>query len=165
MAEETQSDFKETQSDFKETQSDFNKLADKMLNKSPEELADLSKVRDLANAEEVLNYANIRKKLELPSFGYFVEYCPLRVEDRLQISAIQDKDEAILTDLRNRRTVYLLLNRARPDVWTEEKVNQLASVFIDAIIMEYGAMEEDRFLLPIIKRKLDGLVSISPPKS
>ena len=147
------------------SQDDFNKLASDMLDKSPEELVELAGVRDLADADEVLNYANIRKRLELPSFGYFVEYCPLRVEDRLQITSIKDDDEAIQTDLRNRRTVFLLLNRARPDIWTEEKVNKLAAVFIDAIVMEYGSQEGDRFLLPIIKRKLDGLTSPSPPSA
>jgi hypothetical protein len=131
--------------------------------KEIEALAEKAKVRNLADADEIINYANIKKKLELPSIGYFVEYLPLRIEDRIEVMRITDDNLEVQTDLRNRRTVFLLLNRANPEIWTEETVGKLSAVLVDAILLEYGYEEDDRFLLPIIKRKLDGLAQITQP--
>jgi len=132
--------------------------------KEIEALAEKAKVRNLADATEIINYANIKKKLMLPSIGYFVEYMPLRIQDRIEIMRITDDNLEVQTDLRNRRTVFLLLNRADPETWTVETTGKLSAVLVDAILMEYGYEEDDRFLLPIIKRKLDGLAQIIQPR-
>lgn len=127
-------------------------------------LAEKAKIRNLADADEIINYANIKKKLELPSIGYFVDYFPLRIQDRIEVMRITDDNVEVQTDLRNRRTVFLLLNRADPETWNKETVGKLSAVLVDAILMEYGYEEDDRFLLPIIKRKLDGLAQITQPR-
>lgn len=144
---------------------EFQKLAKQFIDPSPEERVELAKVRNLADAEVVLNYANIVKKLELPSLGFFVEYCPLRIKDRLEINAISDESEEIQIDLRNRRTLYLILHRADPELWTPQKIEELPAMFVDAILMEYGQVEDDSFLLPIITRKLDGLTKATMLKN
>ena len=146
-------------------EADFQKLAKQFLDPSPEERVDLAKVRNLADAEVVLNYANIVKRLELPSLGFFVEYCPLRIKDRIAINEISHESEEILNDMRNRKTLFLILNRAKPELWTEERINDLPAMFVDAILMEYGQVEDDSFLLPIIARKLDGLTKATMLKS
>lgn len=120
-------------------------------------LAEKAKVRNLADADEIINYANIKKKLELPTIGYHIYYCPLRIEDRLKISDITDDNLEIQRDQRNREKVFLLLSRADPDFWTREVVYELAAVFIDAILYEYDDEEDTRFLLPIIRRRSDSL--------
>ena len=143
---------------------DFLKLESQYLDPSPEEKAKLAKTRNLADADVLLNYANIVKHLEIPTLGVFVEYTPLRIQDRIEINSIKHKDEEIRNDLRNRRTLFLLVYRANKEFWTQEKVNELPAMFIDAILMEYGQVEDDRFLLPIITRKLSGLTEASLPK-
>jgi hypothetical protein len=143
---------------------DFLKLESQYLDPSPEEKAKLAKTRNLADADVLLNYANIVKHLEIPTLGVFVEYTPLRIQDRIEINSIKHKDEEIRNDLRNRRTLFLLVYRANKEFWTQEKVNELPAMFIDAILMEYGQVEDDRFLLPIITRKLSGLTEASLPR-
>ena len=143
---------------------DFLKLESQYLDPSPEERAKLAKTRNLADADVLLNYANIVKHLEIPTLGVFVEYTPLRIQDRIEINSIKHKDEEIRNDLRNRRTLFLLVYRANKEFWTQEKVNELPAMFIDAILMEYGQVEDDRFLLPIITRKLSGLTEASLPR-
>jgi hypothetical protein len=143
---------------------DFLKLESQYLDPSPEEKAKLAKTRNLADADVLLNYANIVKHLEIPTLGVFVKYTPLRIQDRIEINSIKHKDEEIRNDLRNRRTLFLLVYRANKEFWTQEKVNELPAMFIDAILMEYGQVEDDRFLLPIITRKLSGLTEASLPR-
>jgi len=143
---------------------DFLKLESQYLDPSPEEKAKLAKTRNLADADVLLNYANIVKHLEIPTLGVFVEYTPLRIQDRIEINSIKHKDEEIRNDLRNRRTLFLLVYRANKEFWTQEKVNELPAMFVDAILMEYGQVEDDRFLLPIITRKLSGLTQASLPR-
>lgn len=120
------------------------------------QLAELAKDRNLADAPEMINYANIKKKLELPSLGYHVEYCPLRIEDEVEIDQIKDDNPEVQQDLRNRKKAYLILSRA-DSRWTDQVVKELAAVIIDAILMEYDTAEDTRFLLPIIRRRSAGL--------
>jgi len=123
------------------------------------ELEDLAKARNLADAKEMLNYANIKKKLVLTSLGYYVEYCPLRIEDRIKISELTDPSTEIQRDMRNRKMAYLVLSRA-DDRWTEEVVAELPAIFIDAMLMAYDEAEDSRFLLPILERRSSGLSRI-----
>lgn len=151
------------------TQSDFNEQARTMLGEptQEEELAKLTKQRSLADAPEMLNYANVKKRLELPSLGnesssYYVEYCPLRIEDNITIKAITHENEEIQRNLRNRKKAHLILSRA-DNRYTERIIKELASVIIDAILMEYDEAEDSHFLLPILKRRSDGLTQTLKP--
>lgn len=123
----------------------------------------LAEARNLADVEELLDYANVVKRLELPTLtddegqSYYVEYCPLRICDLVQIRAVDHEDEDIRRDLQNREMVYYLLNRADPETWTREKVENLPASWINTILIEYGMQEEDRFLLSAMRRKADGL--------
>jgi len=125
-------------------------------NEERRRLEELAKARNLADASEIINYTNIKKKLELPSLGYHVEYCPLRIEDRIEINRIVDNNLSIQRDKRNRKTIHLLLSRANPDVWTEDVVNQLAAQIIDIIIIEHNQQELGSFLQFLLPRKSSG---------
>ena len=137
----------------------FTSLANQLLKE--EKPADM---RNLADIRELLNYANLKKHLVIPTMGFYVEYCPLRICDRIEIMGITNENKEVETDERNRRTLYLLLNRADPEVWTKKIVNNIPAIFVDAILMEYGQQEADPFLQPIIERKLRGFLRIPTPK-
>ena len=144
------------------TGDDFIKLAEEMTGEKQTDedmLAEMAKSRNLADIDELINYASIKKKLFMESMGFYVEYCPLRTEDRIEINSINDDNADIQRDKRNRRAIYLLLNRA-DDRYTEEKVNGLAATYIDAIMLEYDMQEDTRFLQPILKKRSDGLRQI-----
>ncbi len=127
--------------------------------------------RDLADASEMINYANINKRLMLSTITddagnpYYVEYRPLRIRDRTEIASIKDKDLEIQTNNRNRHAVFLLLKRANPKKWTKKIVYGLPATFIDTILIEYGREESQRFLLPVLQRSLSGLQSIVTPRN
>jgi len=110
-----------------------------------------AEARDLADAYEMINYANLKKRLTLSTITdeegrpYYVEYCPLRICDRTEIASIKDDDEEIQTNKRNRHAVYLLLRRANPEKWTKDVVYGLPASFIDTILIEYGRVEAERF--------------------
>jgi len=122
--------------------------------------------RDLADAYEMINYANLKKRLILSTITddngkpYYVEYCPLRIKDRTEIASIKHEDEEIQTNNRNRHAVYLLLNRANPEKWSKDTVYNLPASFIDTILIEYGREESERFLMPVLKQSLDGYRTI-----
>ena len=130
-----------------------------------------AEARDLADAYEMINYANLKKRLILSTITddegrpYYVEYCPLRISDRTEIASIKDKDEDIQTNNRNRHAVYLLLKRANPEKWTKDVVYGLPASFIDTILIEYGRIEAERFLLPALKQSLDGFRSMVTPRN
>lgn len=128
-------------------------LADEDIEKEQRERAE---ARNLIDADELINYANTPKKLVLPTIGGYINYCPLRIEDRAQVMKIKDSDPDVQLDKRNRHIVYLMLNRA-DDRWTEEKAYNLPAAWVDAILIEYTNEEQDRFLQPIYRRRLDGL--------
>ena len=127
--------------------------------------------RDLADAYEMINYANLKKRLMLSTITndegqpYYVEYCPLRISDRTEIATFKHKDVEIQTNNRNRHAVYLLLSRANPEKWKKDVVYGLPASFIDTILMEYGEAEQKRFLLPVLQRSLSGLQSIVTPRN
>jgi len=130
-----------------------------------------AEARDLADAYEMINYANLKKRLTLSTITdeegrpYYVEYCPLRICDRTEIASIKDDDEEIQTNKRNRHAVYLLLRRANPEKWTKDVVYGLPASFIDTILIEYGRVEAERFLLPVLQQSLDGFRSMVTPRS
>lgn len=127
--------------------------------------------RDLADASEMINYANLKKKLILPTITddegrpYYIEYCPLRICDRAEIAIIKDKNSEVEINKRNQHAVYLLLTRANQAKWTKEVVYNLPASFIDTILIEYGLAESQRFLQPVLQRSLSGLQSIVMPRS
>lgn len=121
-----------------------------------EQLAADAKIKNLADAQEVLSYASTTKKLELPTIGYHVNYTPLTLEERIQINSITDENPDVQRDRRNTKKVYLLLNRADPETFTEEVVYQLAANIIDTILMEYDKAEDSRFLLPLMRTRFNG---------
>ena len=130
-----------------------------------------AEARDLADAYEMINYANLKKRLTLSTITdeegrpYYVEYCPLRICDRTEIASIKDDDEEIQTNKRNRHAVYLLLRRANPEKWTKDVVYGLPASFIDTILIEYGRVEAERFLLPVLQQSLDGFRSMVTPRN
>ena len=135
-----------------ETREKLLALADEDVEKEQRELAE---ARNLLDADELINYANTPKKLVLPSIGGFITYCPLRIEDRSEVMKIKDSDPDVQLDKRNRHIVYMMLKRA-DERWTEEKAYNLPAAWIDAILIEYTKEEQDRFLLPIYRRRLNG---------
>lgn len=142
-----------------DTIDDFNALAKELTNEPQSEediLAEKAKARNLADAVELFSYAIQKKRLELPSIGAYVEYMPLRSQDRIAVNSITDTNPDIQRDKRNREMVYLLLSRA-DERYTREAVENLSAVLIDAILLEYEMQEDSRFLLPILNRKSDGL--------
>jgi len=141
-----------------ETFEDFQRLAEELTGEPQTEeniKAQQAKDRNLADAEELISYALTKKKLELPTVGAFVEYMPLRTQERIEINSIHDENEDIQRDLRNRKTVYLLLNRADKR-YTEDAIDNLPASIIDAILLEYEMAENAPFLLPILNRRRDG---------
>ncbi len=122
-----------------------------------------AEAQNLLEADELINYAVTPKKLVLPTIGGYVMYCPLRIEDRAEIMKIKDSDPDVQLDKRNRHTVYMALSRA-DDRWTQEKAYNLPASWVDAILIEYGKEEQDRFLLPILRQRLAGLASLRKPR-
>lgn len=142
-----------------ETIDDFIKIAEELTGEPQRQediLAQQARDRNLADAEELFTHALIKKKLELPSVGAYVEYMPLRTQDRLEINSIIDPNPDIQRTKRNRRKVYLLLSRA-DERYTEDAIENLPVSIIDAILLEYEMVEDSRFLLPILTRRRDGL--------
>ena len=121
-----------------------------------EQLEADAKIKNLADAPEVLSYASTPKKLELPTIGYYVNYTPLTMEDRIQINSITDENPDVQRDRRNRKKAYLLLKRANPKTFTEEMINELAANIIDTILLEYDKAEDSRFLLPLMQTRFNG---------
>ena len=119
-------------------------------------LAELAKNRNLADAEELFTHAITKQRLELPSIGAFVEYMPLRPMDRIDLNSIIDPNPDVQRDKRNRRKVFLMLNRA-DERYTETAIENISAAIVDAILLEYEMKEDSRFLLPILDRKSDGL--------
>ena len=119
-------------------------------------LAELAKNRNLADAEELFTHAIQKQRLELPSIGAYVEYMPLRAMDRIDFNGIIDPNPDVQRDKRNRRKVFLLLNRA-DERYTEVAIENMSAVHIDAILLEYEMQEDSHFLLPILSRRSDGL--------
>jgi len=121
---------------------------------------------NLADAKELLSHATTVKRLELPTISpnsedtYYVDYCPLRTKDMVEIRRIKDEDPDVEIVLQNRETVYQILSRADKETWTKETVYDLPLTWIEAIMLEYGMKESDRFLQPIMQRKLRGLKQI-----
>lgn len=143
-----------------ETNEDRLKRLEGVADKTEEkEQWDRAEAQNLLDADDLINYANIKKKLVLPTIGGHVMYCPLRIEDRSEVMKIKDSDPDVQLDKRNRHVVYMMLKRA-DDRWTQDKVYGLPAAWIDAILIEYTKEEQDRFLLPIYQRRLDGLASI-----
>jgi len=130
-----------------------------------------TEARDLADAHEMINYANLNKRLTLSTITdeddnpYYVEYRPLRIRDRTEIASIKDDDNEIQINNRNRHAVYLLLTRANPVKWTKEVVYDLPASFIDTILIEYGKEESQRFLLPVLQQSLNGFRSMVTPRN
>lgn len=134
-------------------------LADRLMGKDQTEeelLAEAAKSRNLADATEIFTHAIIKQKLELPSVGAFVEYMPLRPLDRVEINTIVDINQDVQRDMRNRKKVFLLLNRADKR-YTEVAIENLSAAIVDAILLEYEMQEDSHFLLPILSRRSDGL--------
>lgn len=131
--------------------------------KEEKEQWDRAEAQNLLDADELINYAVTKKKLVLPTIGGYVMYCPLRIEDRAEIMKIKDGDPDVQLDKRNRHTAYMMLKRA-DDRWTQEKAYNLPASWVDAILIEYGKEEQDRFLLPILRRRLDGLRQTRKPR-
>ena len=119
-------------------------------------LAEMAKSRNLADAEELFTHAIIKQRLELSSIGAYVEYMPLRAMDRIEINSIVDTNPDVQRDKRNRRKVFLMLNRADKR-YTEPAIENMAATTVDAILLEYEMKEDSHFLLPILNRRSDGL--------
>jgi hypothetical protein len=147
----------EEQPNLDETNEERLKRLEKLAEeKEWEEKVAKAESQNLIDVEELVNYAVTKKKLVLPSIGGYVMYCPLRIEDRAEIMKIKDSDPDVQLDKRNRHTVYLMLKRA-DERWTQELAYNLPAAWVDAILIEYGKEEQDRFLLPVLRRRLDGL--------
>ena len=150
-----------------DTADDFIQLAKELTGEpqtQEEILAERAKSRNLADAEELFASAHIKKRLELPSIGAYVEYMPLRSIDNLEINKLIDPNQDIQIDKRNRKKVYLLLSRADKR-YTEEAIDNLQASVVDAILLEYQLKEESPFLLPILNRRRDGLRRTLTPRS
>ena len=119
-------------------------------------LAEMAKSRNLADAEELFTHAITIQRLELPSIGAFVEYMPLRPMDRIKINSITDPNPDVQRDKRNRRKVFLMLNRA-DERYTETAIENMSAAIVDAILLEYEMREDSHFLLPILNRRSVGL--------
>ena len=120
-----------------------------------EKLAELAKDRELFSSEEALNYADVKKKLEMPTIGYHVYYKPLTISNRIDINSVTDPDQNIQRDKRNRRKVYLILARCYPQL-TQATIDGWAANMVDTILSEYDKAEDGRFLPPLMKRRLSG---------
>lgn len=127
-------------------------------------LEELAQARSLADAEEMINYASIKRKLPLPTLGYFVEYLPLTIMERAKILEITDPNREIQRDKRNRMKVFLLMSRA-DERWTWDKVDGLAATIIDIILYEHENAEDGRFLLPVLRRRSSGLRRALKPRN
>ena len=142
-----------------ETKEDFIQLARELTGEpqtDDEILAEMAKSRNLADAGELFTHAIRKQTLELPSVGAYVEYMPLRSKDRIEVNGIVDVNPDVQRDKRNRRKLFLMLNRA--DVrYTEEAIENMSAAIVDAILLEYEMQEDSRFLLPILNRRSDGL--------
>ncbi len=119
-------------------------------------LAEMAKSRNLADAEELFTHAITKQRLELPSIGAYVEYMPLRPLDRIEINGITDPNPDLQRDMRNRKKVFLMLNRA-DERYTEKAIEEMGATIVDAILLEHEMVEDSRFLLPILNRRSDGL--------
>ena len=142
-----------------ETKEDFIQLARELTGEpqtDDEILAEMAKSRNLADAGELFTHAIQKQTLELPSVGAYVEYMPLRSKDRIEVNGIVDVNPDVQRDKRNRRKLFLMLNRA-DSRYTEEAIENMSAAIVDAILLEYEMQEDSRFLLPILNRRSDGL--------
>lgn len=134
-------------------------MADRLLGKEDTEaeaLAKQAESRNLADSKELLTHAITKQKLLLPSVGAFVEYMPLRPLDKVEVDMIIDPNLDVQRDMRNRKKVFLLLNRADKR-YTEDSIENMSAAIVDAILLEYEMKEDSHFLLPILNRRSDGL--------
>ena len=142
-------------------------LADRLMGKEQTEAEALAKKAEslnLADAKEILTHAITKQKLVLPSVGAFVEYMPLRPMDKVEVNTIIDSNPDVQRDMRNRKKVFLLLNRA-DERYTEVAIENLSAAIVDSILLEYEMKEDSHFLLPILNRRSDGLRRISRRRS
>lgn len=122
-----------------------------------------ARIKNLADDKTVLNYANIHKKLVMPTIGFHVMYTPLTMEDRVSIHQILDPNLEVQRDKRNRKKVELILKKANDGVFTEEMIAGFAANLVDTILMRYDEEEDVHFLLRLIRKEWRGSRLTSTP--
>ena len=120
-----------------------------------EDRREIAERSNLFDIDELLNNARIQRKLILEDLGYHVYWCPLNAAERAEIFRIKDSDKDIQLDLRNRKALFIMLNKA-DERWTEEKVDTLPAAWVDVILIEIGK-ESNSFLRPRVITALGGL--------
>jgi hypothetical protein len=121
-----------------------------------EELQNLSETRDLFDVDSIVKHSKKTQKLQLPTLGAFIQYKPLRIIDVEAIDGLTHPNPALQKNLRNRMKVWKLIERVESNRFTKEDIDNLPANVIDTILMEYASQEEERFLLPLLKRRRDG---------
>ena len=133
--------------------------------KREEEHLALAEARNLFDVDDLLDNATKPRKLLLPELGdesFHVFWCPLNSVDRVDIMRIEDKNNDVKTDLRNRKAVYVMLSKADSRC-TEDMVRRMPAYWIDAILTKISA-EQRSFLSPLVRNVLSGLRPTSRPR-
>ena len=122
------------------------------------EFMELAESRGLFDVDEVLSDATKPRKLLLTELGddsFHVYWCPLNSVDRVTVLRITDENPDVQVDLRNRKAVYLMLNKA-DNRCTEQLVQRMPAYWVDVIITKIAA-EQNSFLSPLVRSVLSGL--------
>jgi hypothetical protein len=124
----------------------------------------LAESRNLFNYDELVNSADIPRKVVLPDFGFHVEYCPLTSKERNEVFALKHHDPLMQLDMRNRKSLSMMMQKAMPHVKNiEAKVDKLPATWIDAIMIQISK-EERAFLPQIVNDALLGLNRTQKPR-
>lgn len=124
----------------------------------------LAESRNLFDYAELVNSASIPRKVVLDDFGFYIEYCPLTSEERNKVFAIRHHEPLVQLDMRNRKALAMMMQKAMPDKQDiEAKVDQLPATWIDAIMIKI-AKEENAFLPQLMNDALRGLNKIPKPR-
>jgi hypothetical protein len=127
---------------------------------SEEELREASETRNMFDVDSIVKHSEKLYKLHLPTLGAYIPYKPLRIIDEEAIENISHSNKAVELNLKNRMKVWKLVERTGDKRLTKEVIDTLPAKVIDVILMEYTGQEEERFLLPVLKRRRIGLDQI-----
>lgn len=148
-------------------QSDFDKWRMEVFGISTDEdLRKASEIRNLFDVDTIVKHSEKVVKLTLPTLGAYINIKPLRIIDNEAILSITHPNQNVERNLRNRMKIWKLVERVKDHKFTKENIDNLPANVVDIILTEYQSQEEERFLLPVLRRRQSGLTqTLEPSKS
>lgn len=139
-----------------ENSEDFPELV-RRLTKQDEKEKQREEARRVYKLEDMLDPDSV-KTLVIPyeDGDIHLDYCPLRIDDRITLNKIKDSDPDVQTILRNKKTLEIILGRANPEYWTRKRIDSLPAHIVDMIIIAYDRQEVRGFLRQLLNSASTG---------